>query len=1094
MELLLLALLIAPALLGGLTLGSIGFFKSLGLKQQVRCMDAEVERLSVEVEGLRTMCLRLMRDKDPKDTSASIATTKPATPTTSTLPPTHPKRNPSKAARTDEANNTAHNASIEEPETSETLTTLERLREGRKSQSPNARAQDVAQDISQDVLRVSVPTAAPTGTSTSTPTHSQTPQSTPQAIPTAPARRLSIEEVLAGKVFIWIGAIALVLTGTFLLKIGFSEGIVTREMCVVSASLLGLTMWGAGEWMRCRVILIAQALCGASVAVLYGSIIAADHYRLLGSGFSLFGFEVGIAFGLMAIVTIAAVVMSLRHGPAVAILGMLGGFMMPPFLTSDTSPTLGMVLYLIVIEVGVLTVTGKRGWFGISLMTLIFSALWSLGYTLIGDTPQERTLTAFLVLGTAGAYLLHTAGIHRDPAATHSMRKRAIGLSVAATCSAIGIVALLVVQGNYTPRDLSTLGLVALGTLVLARLDARQLAMPFVAMGLSALVLFSNAVSSLPSSPSTTFMATVAGFGALFTLGGYACMWGIPHRRAFAAMSAIAGPAFYSIILFASHEAIGLRDAWWPTTLGLAGAYTLATLAMLWRRKAEHDWSIAWFSVLSFVLLATTLGQALDHPYFAVSLALLSAIAALIDLKLFIRPLQLVGATTAFVSASLLVVPGPFDLTIHGGAVFNTLLPMYLLPAIAFGIIAWASGRAGSSATARNLIWLSIGTIGAMLLVHTRQVYHPTDWTATSFALYEWTSYATVLMLASFVSHWVGHRRRSEPILSATRCMVGTGAVLGLFGGIAPGNPLFHDNVGGGLECSISLLALYIMPATLMWLWSRRTTIQTRTQLANMLRVMSITLIALFIGLQVRNGFAPDALHTRPITMFECASYGLAWILFGTALHFISPSCTLLHSTRATGRVIFGVGLTTLLLGNALIFNPLWVREAVGNLPILNGLWYLYGPAILVLALFARHARRQQCKAPAKLAGFTAIAISFMLLCMLIRHGFAGDGYTLIASNLASSERYAYSLAWVIFGGALLIAGVFTRLDTLRYGSLAILLLAVGKVFLIDTANLDNLYRVFSFFGLGVALIGLGYLYQRLVFKRPDKLNEVPST
>lgn len=59
--------------------------------------------------------------------------------------------------------------------------------------------------------------------------------------------------------------------------------------------------------------------------------------------------------------------------------------------------------------------------------------------------------------------------------------------------------------------------------------------------------------------------------------------------------------------------------------------------------------------------------------------------------------------------------------------------------------------------------------------------------------------------------------------------------------------------------------------------------------------------------------------------------------------------------------------------------------------------------------------------------------------------------------------------------------------------SLAILLLAVGKVFLIDTANLDNLYRVFSFFGLGVTLITLGYLYQRLVFKRTPNPTRQPG-
>ena len=72
----------------------------------------------------------------------------------------------------------------------------------------------------------------------------------------------------------------------------------------------------------------------------------------------------------------------------------------------------------------------------------------------------------------------------------------------------------------------------------------------------------------------------------------------------------------------------------------------------------------------------------------------------------------------------------------------------------------------------------------------------------------------------------------------------------------------------------------------------------------------------------------------------------------------------------------------------------------------------------------------------------------------------------------------------------LLGAGVLSRLDTLRYGSLAVLLIAVGKVFLIDTSSLENLYRVMSFFGLGVTLIGLGYLYQRLVFRRPNLLQK----
>ena len=1225
-------ILIVLTLIVLVIIGPAGFFKAIALGVRLNELQREVDRLAAELQEARSLSL-LLYDRqragqteeaseretatqpkaDPPAEEAASAITEPAPPPDKAPVAQTPEETTPEPPAGQETTTLQHLLGLRQQHRTDQA--LEEPADKREDDEAKAPATEEAKPFKPVEQAVEEKPAGPAQPAIATSVASE-PRVETDKPDEAPARRLTIEEVLAGKVFVWIGAIALVLTAAFLLKLGFDSGIITEPVRVIAAAVFGLALWAVGEWTRSRVGLISQALCGAAVAVLYASVLAAHSlYGLFGTGGGT------IAFGLMATITAAAILLSLRHGPAVAILGMLGGFMLPPVLNQGLgSPTAGMVLYLVAIEVGVLAVTGKRGWFGISLMTLIFSVAWSIGYTLIGDDPHERTLTALLVIGTAAAYLFHTARIHRDPAAT---RRRVLGLSIAAICSAIGVTALLVLRGDFSMQDLGMLWFVAAGTLALARIDARQIAMPFVAMGLTLMVLLSNALVSLPAPPSGTLITMAAAFGGLFLLGGYACLWGNQNRRVFATMCAIAGPSFYGLVVFAGHDAYGWREAWWPFTFGLALLYALAALPLLLRRKAEHDWPIALFSVLSFVLVCVTLGQSMDHPRFAVCLALVSAAAALIDLRLFIRPLRLAACTAAFGSAALLVAPGPFDLAIQGGPIFNTLLPMYALPAFAFGVIACAAKRAGSETTARHLTWLCMATLCAMLLVLTRDIFQPKDFIAEAFGLYEWSTYATVLLLTGYLTTFVAVRVKYSPILDATRLIVGIGAILALVGGLIPGNPLFNSDVTGGYRLALGLLALYALPAALLWHWSSRQPIATTPMLASALRVVAITLIAVFVGLQIRNGFAPDGLrgdgvlmteciayavawlllggllqhynqqrlqnyatrvagqlvfglglattlvgslvyfnplidqgavggwglvwrlavlyivpavlmwlwsrgktlsdqprlitmlrgtaiiylaifagqlirnafhyadlHAYDITLFECATYGLAWVALGFALHLIAPRCTLARTTGALGRCVFGAGLATLLVGNALILNPLWIREAVGNTPVFNGLWYLYGPTILILALLARKARRQEPPVPAKLAGFMAVGLSFMLLSMLVRHGFSGDGFALITSNLEPAERYAYSLAWVLFGGTLLVAGVFTRLDTLRYGSLAVLLLAVGKVFLIDTANLENLYRVFSFFGLGVTLVGLGYLYQRLVFRRPGFLQK----
>ena len=51
----------------------------------------------------------------------------------------------------------------------------------------------------------------------------------------------------------------------------------------------------------------------------------------------------------------------------------------------------------------------------------------------------------------------------------------------------------------------------------------------------------------------------------------------------------------------------------------------------------------------------------------------------------------------------------------------------------------------------------------------------------------------------------------------------------------------------------------------------------------------------------------------------------------------------------------------------------------------------------------------------------------------------------------------------------------------MRQAALLSVALAVLKIFLWDMAELEGLYRVASFLGLGLCMVGLGWFYQRQV-------------
>jgi uncharacterized membrane protein len=75
--------------------------------------------------------------------------------------------------------------------------------------------------------------------------------------------------------------------------------------------------------------------------------------------------------------------------------------------------------------------------------------------------------------------------------------------------------------------------------------------------------------------------------------------------------------------------------------------------------------------------------------------------------------------------------------------------------------------------------------------------------------------------------------------------------------------------------------------------------------------------------------------------------------------------------------------------------------------------------------------------------------------------------------------EFSYSAWFMLFGAILLAVGFARRSAFLRWQSLFLLAVSIGKVFLVDTSALSQGYRILSFLGLGVLLLGVSFVYQR---------------
>jgi len=194
---------------------------------------------------------------------------------------------------------------------------------------------------------------------------------------------VSIEELLFGNIILKIAIVAFILGIGLFLKYSIDKEWIPIWGRVLIGIMVGMAMLIGGiKMMNNRHKLFSEGLFGGGIAVLYLSVFAA---------FSLEEFkfiDVHYAFLAMIVITILAGIISVRFdAKSTAIFGLIGGFATPFLLSSESGNYVGLLSYMLMLNLGVLYISIYKKWSLLSWLAFMITSLTVL--TVVWQTKND---------------------------------------------------------------------------------------------------------------------------------------------------------------------------------------------------------------------------------------------------------------------------------------------------------------------------------------------------------------------------------------------------------------------------------------------------------------------------------------------------------------------------------------------------------------------------------------------------------------------------------------------------------------------------------------------------------------------------------
>ena len=898
------------------------------------------------------------------------------------------------------------------------------------------------------------PTPPPPSTPprTAVPPPPPTPRPTPPPPAPPPGPGFDWESLLGIRGAAWIGGIAFVIAAILFAKFAIDQGWVGPVQRTVILIVAGVGMLLTAELnLRRGYETTANAVSGAGIATLYIAFYAAH---------ALFDPPVIastlLTFAMMSLVTVVAGLLAIRYDAFfTALLGLIGGFATPVLLSTGEDRPVGLFSYVLLLNVGLLSVALRRGWHALALLGLAGTFFIQLGWFGKFMAPGPNVfigLVVFLVFGILYLTLPLLAGEDKDGEESQALKH---GSSVG------GLVPFLfglLLAGNRRyagdwPLLFGFIGLLDAALLAVALLRGRVSLLIGGAMA-TALTLSLWAGQSLDRAELWgPCIAAVAIVVLLNIPRRIADGWGLEVSR------------------------IGLEIA------GLIGTAGLGLVALVMVARGFGDPPGVFLMVLA-ALLALVVERTREGRLPTIAVLGPLGVAALAQVWFF-------ASTSTETLVTHLAVP----------LLVTTLVSL----AASRGIAAsseFNEDEAGVAATALTALFGLVGCLTSAL---------GNDPAPLLLAL---TFLTGLLVVSAFRSGWTfllgGAMAAAAAYMTlwvSTRFQDEDAAIVFVF--------------AAALYVAFLILPISV-PATVAQRWQTRWTPWLTSALAGpfffyvlrrafkglggepVIGVLPIVMAGLSVGVlaAVRSRFAtaPPPLRLRALALFAAVALWFValaiplqldeqWITLGWALEGAAVFW-LYGRLPHVGLKVFGAVLFAL-VGVRLLANPYLPQYEERGLPIFNWLLYTYGVSALAALLGAWALRRaeQRHGAPSPIApatSFLGLLLIFALINLEIFDYFGTARYLEIDFARHQARDLTLSVAWGLYAIALLVVGVWRGVRALRFVSLGFLVLAVGKVFLYDLANLTGAYRILAFLGLGISLILVSLFYQRFVFRKDE--------